>query len=412
MRVCFISRRFFPTISGMSVYAVNLLRELVRSGVDVTMISQYRGDELGKRVYGGGPPCEVAGVKTIGLESVGEQAGGDFELDIARIVETVLAEHRAEPFDLIHAQYGYPPGLAAIEAGRMIGVPSIVSIQGGDGHWVGVGCCETHRAAMRTVLACANRVLIGSRSFADEVRVNHDADVSGFTIVPGAVDTERFRPRHDWSAGEFIDDSAPRILYHGRVDRRKGALDLIDAFAALPHSSTPYVLQISGIGPDSEAVQERVKILDLASCVRVTGYAGYETVPEIYRGADVFVSPTYAEGFSNTILEAMASGLPVISTRAVGVVDCVRDRENGMLVEPGSVEQLCDAMAEVLTDFTLREKLAVNALNECRKTYSWTTIGRQIVDIYLETIGQEPNRDWVIPAQSEPCRYRDAPHLL
>ena len=60
-RVCFVSRRFFPAISGMSIYAINLLRQLVARGHDVTMISQYRGDEFGKGVYGGGPPPDVSG---------------------------------------------------------------------------------------------------------------------------------------------------------------------------------------------------------------------------------------------------------------------------------------------------------------------------------------------------------------
>ncbi len=83
MRICFVSRRFFPAISGMSVYALNLLRELVAAGHDVTMISQYRGDALGIRVYGGGPPPPVPGVRVIGLEQVGEQDGGDFETDVA-----------------------------------------------------------------------------------------------------------------------------------------------------------------------------------------------------------------------------------------------------------------------------------------------------------------------------------------
>ena len=55
MRICFISRRFFPAISGMSVYALNLIRQLAREGHDVTMISQYRGDPAGVEVYGGGP---------------------------------------------------------------------------------------------------------------------------------------------------------------------------------------------------------------------------------------------------------------------------------------------------------------------------------------------------------------------
>ncbi len=97
MRICFVSRRFFPAISGMSVYAENLLRELVAAGHDVTMISQYRGDEEGTRIYGGGPPPAVPGVKVIGLESLGEQEVGhdrpaDFEADLAAMVEAAESD--------------------------------------------------------------------------------------------------------------------------------------------------------------------------------------------------------------------------------------------------------------------------------------------------------------------------------
>ena len=74
MNILFCSRRFFPAISGMSVYATNLLRQLVAAGHDVTMVSQYRADPTGTRVYGGGPPPEVPGVTVIGRRSVGEEA--------------------------------------------------------------------------------------------------------------------------------------------------------------------------------------------------------------------------------------------------------------------------------------------------------------------------------------------------
>ena len=413
MRVCFISRRFFPAVSGMSVYAANLLRELVKNGVEVTLVSQYRSDELGKKVYGGGAPPEVDGVEVIGLELVGEQNGGDFETDIRRIVETVEREHAAKPFDLLHAQYGYPTGFAALQASKILNVPNIVSIQGGDGHWVGVGCCETHRDAMRIVLENANEILIGSRSFAAEVEENHRTDVSRFTIVPGAVNTNRFTPRTDWQAGKFIDERQPILLYHGRVDRRKGALDLVEAFAELLEEieAQPQLIY-SGIGPDSEAVKTRVETLNLTKNVRLLGYADYEKVPEIYRRADVFVSPTYAEGFSNTILEAMATGLAIVSTNAVGVVDCLRDGENGLLVAPGDVAELKNALREILTNHELRKNLARNALEECRNVYSWEKIGRQIVGIYERVKHQKPASEWSLPTEIDDCRYRHAPHLL
>ena len=420
MRICFISRRFFPTISGMSVYALNLLRELVRANHDVTMIAQYRADATGTRVYGGGAPQAVEGVRVIGLESIGEQQGGDFELDVERMVETILHEHARNPFDMLHAQYGYPTGLAALEASRRTNVPNVVSIQGGDGHWVGT-CCATHKRAMLAVLDHANALLIGSRSFAGEVEENHGTPIERFMIVPGGVDTARFRPRDGWRANELINPSRPTLLYHGRVDSGKGALALVDAFAELiPEdgrgsnadvAALPRLI-ISGIGPDSDAVRERVAELNLNAHVEQTGYAAYDDVPAIYRQADVFVSPTYAEGFSNTILEAMSSGLAVVSTRSVGVVDCLRDAENGLLVEPGDVRGLAAALRRILDDEALRARLAANALDEARRIYSWRTVANQIMGVYEHVRGFAPDNDWSIEGERDACRFRDAPHLL
>ncbi len=406
MRICFVSRRYFPAISGMSVYALNLLHELVAAGHDVTMISQYRGDALGRRVYGGGPPPEVPGVRVIGLEQVGEQDHGDFERDVANMVAAVVAEHARQPFDVLHAQYGYPCGWAVLEASRITGVPNVVSIQGGDGHWVG-DCCETHRLAMTRVLDHANAVLIGCESFAQEVVQRLGTDRARFTIVPGAVDVGRFHP--DPAGGER---DPPVMLYHGRVDTRKGVLDLLDAARQLLETGDRFRLLISGIGPTYDETAASIPILGLQDCVEMTGYVEYADVPEVYRRADVFVSPTYAEGFSNTILEAMASGLAVVSCRSVGVVDCIRDGENGLLTEPGDRAGLAQALRRVLRDGALRRRMAEAALQECRAVYSWTKVGQQIMGIYAAVAGQAPDLAWSPELPVTPCRFRAEPHLL
>jgi glycogen(starch) synthase len=409
MRVCFISRRFFPAISGMSVYAINLLRDLVKAGHDVTMISQYRGDPFGMSVYGGGPPPPVPGVRVIGLKALGEQAGGDFERDIDRMVETIVAEHARQPFDMLHAQYGYPNGWAALLASARLGVPNVVSIQGGDGHWVG-SCCDTHFQALRRVLDHANALLIGGESFIDEVTGRMGVDRARFTIVPGAVDTARFAPprREPGLAANPV-----RLLYYGRVDRRKGVLDFLDALAALRRRAVPFEATISGVGPDVDASREKAEDLELSpDWVRLTGYADYEAVPDLYRKADVFVSPTHAEGFSNTILEAMASGLPVVSCRSVGVVDCLRDGENGLLTEPGDVAGLTDALERIITDGALRQRIARTALDECRRIYSWEMAGRQIMGVYVDVAGKKPDVAFARDLPLVDCRFRAEPHLL
>ena len=406
MRVCFISRRFFPAISGMSVYALNLLRELAAAGHDVTMVSQYRGDAFGRRVYGGGPPPEVPGVRIIGLEQLGEQDGGDFERDVAGMVDAVAAEHARHPFDVLHAQYGYPCGWAALLASRRLGVPNVVSIQGGDGHWVG-SCCDTHRLAMTRVLDHAGAVLIGCDSFRAEVVQRLGTDPARFTIVPGAVDMARFTP-----GPARTGDGPPVLLYHGRVDARKGVLDLLDAARRLVDSGDRFHLLISGIGPTYDETAASIPLMGLQGCAEMTGYVDYEDVPAVYRRADVFVSPTYAEGFSNTILEAMASRLAVVSCRSVGVVDCIRNGENGLLTEPGDRPGLADALRRVLRDADLRERLAEAALQECRQVYSWTTVGRQIMDVYAQVAGHAPDLAWSPELPILPCRFRAEPHLL
>ena len=413
MRICFISRRYFPAISGMSVYAQNLLRALVAMGHDLTMISQYRGDAAGTRVYGGGPPPPVPGVTVLGLEATGEQEPfAKWERDIQTMVDTAAAQHAEKPFDLVHAQYGYPTGLAALEVSKRLGIPNVVSIQGGDGHWVGP-CCQTHRDAMRVVLDHAGALLIGSRSFAEEVQENHGTPLDRFTIVPGAVDTARFHPRDGWQAGELLDAAVPVLVYHGRVDRRKGALDTLDAVAGLVAEGRPLKLIVSGIGPDSDAVAARVDALGLSAHTEITGYADYQAAPGVYRRGDIFLSPTYAEGFSNTILEAMASGLPVVSCFAVGVVDCLRDGENGLLVPPGDVAALTQAIRRLLDDGPLRRRLAEAAYEEANRLYSWPVIAAQIAGIYEGLRGTPPDTNWVLDTPPDPsCRFRAAPHLL
>lgn len=402
MRICFVSRRFFPAISGMSIYAINLLRQLVATGHDATMISQYRGDAFGRGVYGGGPPPPVPGVHVIGLEALGEQDGGDFERDIAVMVDTIAAEHSRTPFDILHAQYGYPNGWAALLASRATGVPNLVSIQGGDGHWIG-SCCATHLAAMERVLGHAGALLIGGASFATEVHERLGTPIDRFTIVPGAVDTDRFTPAEATAA------SPVRLLYHGRVDRRKGVLDFLQALARV---SGDYAATISGVGPDLEPARVLAFELGLADRVRFSGYADYADVPAIYRDHDVFVSPTYAEGFSNTILEAMASGLAVLSCRSVGVVDCVRDGDNGLLVEAGDIGAQTTALDRLIGDPSLPRRLAATALDECRRVYSWDAVGRQITGIYGSLHGTVPDLGFDTDLPASPCRFRAEPHLL
>ncbi|WP_116105718.1 glycosyltransferase family 4 protein [Lewinella sp. IMCC34191] len=421
MRICFISRRYFPAVSGMSVYARNLTKALSERGHEVVMISQYREDPVGVRIYGGGPPPEEPWMQVRGLRSVGEELGAcappaDFESDMRKMVATAVSLHQERPFDAVHAQYAYPTGLAALEVSRLLNIPNVVSIQGGDGHWVGL-CCETHNRAMQAVLKHSMGLVIGCESFRAEVVENHGVSPNRFTIIPGATNTDLFTPR----GGELGRLRSPaRLLYHGRVDSRKGSLDFIRAGKALIDEGFDLRLIVSGIGPDFEATRQLGEDLGLDNRMEFPGEADYVNAPARYHAGDIFLSPTYAEGFSNTILEAMASGLPVVSTRTVGVVDCVRSGENGLLVGAGDVEALVDATRSLLTNDDLRYRLAATALREVEQKYSWPVVAASMEQLYRQLIGQEVDRDWQsiitmdegVESQDLTCRFRTEPHLL
>ena len=422
MRICFISRRYFPAISGMSVYAHNYLREIVRLGHDVVMISQYRNDEAGTKIYGGGPPSPIEGVVVVGLESLGEQRVSfgelaDFEADISAMVMAAVEHHQIKPFDIVHAQYAYPNGLAALEISRRLAIPNVVSIQGGDGHWVGL-CCKTHRLAIRAVFEHANELIIGSQSFAQEVHENHSIPLERFTIIPGAINADHFCPRNDRLLGDI--GVPPTLLYHGRVDRRKGVLELIEAMNLLKLKRRSLRLIISGIGPDLEAAKNMASIMNLNDVIEFTGYVSYDDVPNIYRSADIFVSPTWSEGFSNTILEAMASGLPIVASRAIGVVDCLTHRVNALFHEVHDVAGLSKQIETLLDDALLRRELAKNALLEIQDKYCWPNIATQLLGRLDHNLLQTPNNQWTesypptfsVNDADRTCRFRQTPHLL
>ena len=235
----------------------------------------------------------------------------------------------------------------------------------------------------------------------------HAVDPERFTLVPGATDAERFT-RVDVRLSE-----PPVLLYHGRVDRRKGVLDLLEAVRLLLADGVRVRLLVSGIGPDVAAVAEGITQLGLEGHVEVLGAVPYEHAHEVYRRGEVFVSPTYAEGFSNTILEAMATGLPVVSTDVVGVRDCVRPDENGVLVPPADPPALAAGIRRLLDDPDLRRRLADQAYADVHRYWSWPVVAGRITDVYADLLA----RDVKVPEIPDPphdpsCRFRAAPHLL
>ncbi len=147
-----------------------------------------------------------------------------------------------------------------------------------------------------------------------------------------------------------------RLLFTGRLARVKG---LPVVLAAVAHLRTRYPeieLALAGDGPDRAALEAGARSLGVADHVRFLGYQSSEQVRALLQETDVFVLPSFAEGVPVVLMEAMASGVPVVTTRVAGVAELVEDGVSGLVVAPGEVDALTDAIDTLLADAALRER--------------------------------------------------------
>ena len=171
------------------------------------------------------------------------------------------------------------------------------------------------------------------------------ADPARLPVVYCGIDLGRFRPEGAEKVG------VPRIVSVGRLVEKKGFADLIAACGLLRDRGVGFECVIAGSGPLEGELRERIARLGLGDRVRVTGrVAAQEDLPGLLESARAFALPCVRDadgdmdGLPQVLIEAMACGVPVVSTRLVGIPDLVRDGRNGVLVEPGDIPGLADAL--------------------------------------------------------------------
>ena len=217
------------------------------------------------------------------------------------------------------------------------------------------------------------------------------------TQIYNGVDTDRFTPGPpsrdiDWPAG-FAADGVVRIGTVGRIQRVKDHATLLRAIALLvarqPTQRTRIRLVIVGDGPLLAATRELALSLGIADMVWLPGPS--DRVPQWLRSFDVFVLPSLNEGISNTLLEAMASCLPVVASRVGGNVELVVDGRTGQLVPPGDVEQLAYAIELYMSDAALRQEHGQAARRLAVERFSLAAMVVKYQAVYDRMCGLAPS---------------------
>jgi colanic acid/amylovoran biosynthesis glycosyltransferase len=164
-------------------------------------------------------------------------------------------------------------------------------------------------------------------------------------------------------------NGVPSILAVGRLVPLKGHGVLLEAIARLTRVGQPVRATIVGDGPHRAALERRARSLRVADRVSFTGTVGQDEIGGYYERADVFCLPSFIEGIPVVLLEAMASGVPVVASRITGIPELVEDGTSGVLVAPGRSDLLAAALRSLLADTGRRAELAEQARRRVARDY-------------------------------------------
>lgn len=283
---------------------------------------------------------------------------------------------KTQSYDLIHAVMGTPAGYVASQ----LGLPFVVSLHGSDVPFHNPRFKSLDRWILkrtsRWMWKKAARVVAVSHDLAQRARQSAP-DQSIETIYTG-VDTDTFVPPEDLlKAGDDF-----RILYVGRLSEVKAPNLLLDAFVSISSAYPQSRLDFVGDGPMLPALTSHVEAENLSDRVRFHGKLPFETLPKMYARAHVQVVPSLNEALGNIVLEAMACGLPIITshTGAAELID-----ENGVVTPKGDSPSIASALKTLMDDPAQRLDMAKRSL-ELSAKYTWDRVAVRFKALYEEAI--------------------------
>jgi glycosyltransferase involved in cell wall biosynthesis len=214
-------------------------------------------------------------------------------------------------------------------------------------------------------------------------------------IIPNGVDGRQFHPGSQEermaTRRALALDCKTLVLFVGRLSPEKNLLGLLDAWAAVEANAREgALLALVGDGPDRDQVHTRAQAQDLVGRVHLAGQRS--DVPTWYRAADIYVISSINEGLSNTMIEALASGLPVISTRVSGSSILVGTPCAGRVVDVGNRADLTRAMEALLKDDSERKRLGANARLMFETRFALETLTEEMTVLYRTLVGQNGKR--------------------
>jgi glycosyltransferase involved in cell wall biosynthesis len=378
MRIALITPGFSASEKDWCIpVLLNLVRKLTREH-DVQVFTLRYPHHRRTYAIGGATVHAFGGAETSGF--------GRFLL-LQQALRRMLRLHRSEPFDVIQGFWADDPGLLAVMAGRITGVPAVVSIMGGElvsfpdigyGGWLGIVNPKMTALSLRH----ATRVTVGSR-YLQSLAQQHVA-AGKLHQLPLGIDTGRFFPSEpDRPVGPTL-NGCPALISVGSLTPVKGHPVLVDAVAQLSKEFRDVHLHLVGDGPLGHQLQRRSQSLGIEHSVTLHGAVPHHDLPDFYRSADLFVSSSRHESQGLAALEAAACGCPVLGT-AVGILPEISSPSGS--IPPDDPAALASGIRSLCSDTERRSALRTSALQRVQSEFSLDiTVGR-LLRLYREITG-------------------------
>jgi glycosyltransferase involved in cell wall biosynthesis len=290
------------------------------------------------------------------------------------VLRRAQAIQREFAFDLIHAHTTVPDGIVAGWLGARFGVPVVITSHQGDvervpaNHW--------NRATIRYTLNHADRVVAVSSKLKESI-VAMGVPERKVIMIPNGFDPGKFNIDGNGDAWTNRKGSESVILFLGQLIPRKDPLILLQALKRLSARVPNVRLVMVGDGPLGKEVREQVLQLGLTECVDLAGEVPHSRVPDYLRTSDLMCLPSHSEGWPTVIFEALSMGVPVIASRVGGNPEAIYSDDFGLLVEPGDLEGLTEALYRGLTMAWDHEKIRRYAAD-----FTWGKIAERLYEEY------------------------------
>jgi glycosyltransferase involved in cell wall biosynthesis len=214
------------------------------------------------------------------------------------------------------------------------------------------------RRFARLVLRCCDAIHCQSSIAAETLTRFYDCDPARIVVIPNWIDAGKYAKAADEHARRSS-RTRPVVLFTGWLAITKGAIDLADAARRLVERGLDFRLVLCGSGIHHDEMVRRCRENGLNDRVEFRGWVDENQKREALAEADLFVFPSHREGMPNSVIEAMAAGLPIVATPVGGIPCMVESGRNGLLVPVSDPEKLADAIEKLLRDEPLRRKMGL-----------------------------------------------------